>query len=109
MDVLISPAYGPAHISDLVNGDLFVGGGLSGAPAIAGWPQGCVPMGFVHGLPVGMGVTARANDEATLVRAMATIERVLGLGILEPTFAEHVELPETSVAPAAHALKAHKH
>lgn len=109
VDVLISPAYGPAHLSDLVNGDRFIGGGLSGASAIAGWPIGSLPMGFVHGLPVGMGVTARENDEVTLVRAMATIERILGLGILVPTFAQHVELPNSEDAVAAHALKAHNH
>lgn len=109
VDVLISPAYGPAHLNDLVNGDRFIGGALSGASAIAGWPIGSLPMGFVHGLPVGMGVTGRENDEVTLVRAMATIERILDLGVLEPTFARHVELPEVEEPISAHALKAHNH
>jgi amidase len=43
-------------------------------------------MGLVDGLPVGMGVAARANDEKGLVRAMAIIERVLDLGDFRPSF-----------------------
>jgi len=56
------------------------------APAIAGTPIGCLPMGLVNGLPVGVGVVSRANEEEKLISAMATIERVLDLGSLEPTF-----------------------
>jgi amidase len=43
-------------------------------------------MGMVDGMPVGMGVVARAHDEHGLVRAMARIEEVLNLGILRPSF-----------------------
>ena len=43
-------------------------------------------MGLVNGLPVGLGVVAARNNEVALVRAMAAIERVLGLGVLTPTF-----------------------
>jgi amidase len=56
------------------------------APAIAGTPIGCLPMGLVDGLPVGVGVVSRANEEARLVAAMAKIERVLDLGEFTPTF-----------------------
>jgi amidase len=43
-------------------------------------------MGFVDGLPVGMGVVARPRNEAGLVRAMGQLERVFGLNDLRPTF-----------------------
>ena len=43
-------------------------------------------MGVTEGLPVGLGVVARANDESKLIAAMAKIERALGLGVLQPTF-----------------------
>jgi len=43
-------------------------------------------MGIAEGLPVGLGVVSRANDEAKLVAAMALIESALGLGVLKPTF-----------------------
>jgi amidase len=43
-------------------------------------------MGITEGLPVGLGVVARANDELKLVAAMAQIESALALGVLRPTF-----------------------
>ena len=56
------------------------------APAIAGYPIGCIPMGVTEGLPVGLGVVTRANDESKLVAAMAKIESAIGLGVLKPSF-----------------------
>ena len=56
------------------------------APAIAGTPIGTIPMGIAEGLPVGLGVVAKANDEITLVSALAQIEHALDLGILTPSF-----------------------
>jgi len=87
VDVLIGPTYGPAWKSALGQGDNFdAASWITSAPAIAGWPIGCLPMGFVNGLPVGMGVVARPRDEAGLVRAMSQLERVFDLGQLRPTF-----------------------
>ncbi|MBU6347904.1 MAG: hypothetical protein KGQ38_04755 [Actinomycetales bacterium] len=86
-DVLIGASYGPAWVSTLGQGDRYDDAGpITCAPAIAGWPIGCLPMGFVGGLPVGLGVVARPRAEAELVRAMGQIERVLGLSDLRPTF-----------------------
>jgi amidase len=59
------------------------------APAIAGTPIGCLPMGLVDGLPVGVGVVSRANEEVRLIQAMSTIETLLDLGILTPTFTKN--------------------
>jgi amidase len=56
------------------------------APAIAGTPIGCLPMGLVNGLPVGVGLVSRANEEDKLISAMAQIEKILDLGVLTPTF-----------------------
>lgn len=87
VDVLVGVPYAPAWVSTLGQGDDFGNASwMTHAPAIAGWPLGSLPMGFVDGLPVGIGVAARANDEKGLVRAMARIERVLGLGEFRPTF-----------------------
>jgi amidase len=87
VDVLIGASYGPAWESTLGHGDRFDDAGpITCAPAIAGWPSGCFPMGFVNGLPVGLGVVARPRAEAELVRAMGQIERVLGFYDLRPTF-----------------------
>jgi amidase len=87
VDVLVGVPYAPAWISTLGQGDdVSNASWMTHAPAIAGWPLGCLPMGLVDGLPVGMGVAAKANDEKGLVRAMAIIERVLDLGDFRPSF-----------------------
>ena len=89
-DILIGETYSPAWKSNLGGGDDYSSASwISMAPAIAGTPIGCLPMGLVNGLPVGVGVVSRANDEEKLVSAMAQIERVLALGILEPTFTKN--------------------
>jgi amidase len=86
-DILIGETYAPAWKSNLGGGDDYGSASwISMAPAIAGTPIGALPMGLVDGLPVAVGVVARANQEDRLVQAMALIERVLDLGVLQPTF-----------------------
>jgi amidase len=67
LDALIAPTMGPAWTTDWVNGDHFVGGGTSSAPAVAGYPHVTVPMGFVRGLPVGLSFVASAWSEPRLI------------------------------------------
>jgi amidase len=86
-NILIGATYAPSWISNLGGGDDYSSSSwISMAPAIAGSPIGCLPMGLVDGLPVGVGVVSRTNEENLLISAMAKIERILGLGILSPTF-----------------------
>ena len=86
-DILLGQTYAPAWKSNLGGGDDFSSATwITMAPAIAGTPIGCLPMGLVDGLPVGVGVVSRANEELRLISAMAQIEKVLGLGVLNPTF-----------------------
>lgn len=86
-DILIGETYAPAWKSNLGGGDDYGSASwISMAPAIAGTPIGALPMGLVDGLPVAVGIVARANQEDRLVQAMALIERVLDLGIIKPTF-----------------------
>ena len=88
-DILIGETYAPAWKSNLGGGDDYGSASwISMAPAIAGTPIGALPMGLVDGLPVAVGVVARANQEERLVQAMALIERVLDLGILKPSFTQ---------------------
>ena len=67
LDVLIAPTAGPAWSTDWVNGDHFVGGGTSSAPAVAGYPHITVPMGLVRGLPVGLSFVGTAWSEPKLI------------------------------------------
>ena len=86
-DILIGATYSPSWVSNLGGGDDYSSASwISMAPAIAGTPIGCLPMGLVNGLPVGVGLVSRANQEGLLINTMAKIEKVLGLGILRPTF-----------------------
>jgi amidase len=78
-DVLIAPAYGPAWKSDLAVGD-DRGAVYSCATmpaAVAGWPIASVPIGLVHGLPIGLALIARAGDEWTLLDAARRVEGVV--------------------------------
>ncbi len=67
LDALVAPTGGPTFVSDLVNGDHILGGGIISPPAIAGYPHITVPMGQVHGLPVGLSFVASAFSEPTLI------------------------------------------
>lgn len=89
-DILIGETYAPAWKSNLGGGDNFSSATwITMAPAIAGAPIGCLPMGLVDGLPVGVGIVSRANEETKLISAMAKIEKVLDLGILKPSFTKN--------------------
>jgi amidase len=87
VDVLIGCTYGPAWESNLETGDNFQEASwITTAPAIAGTPIGTIPMGFVSGLPVGLGFVSGKNREELLIAAMSKAEKALDLGILNPTF-----------------------
>jgi amidase len=74
LDVLVSPTDAPAWTIDLIDGDRFLGGSSS-MPARAGYPHITVPMGFVHGLPVGLSFYATAWSEPTLIEAAYAYEQ----------------------------------
>src|SRR5665213_1686466 len=78
-DVLLAPAYGPAWKSDLVVGGhaAAVSSWVTTPAAIAGWPIMSVPIGLVHGLPVGLALIARPGDEWTLLAAAARVEALV--------------------------------
>jgi amidase len=66
LDALIAPTSGPAVLTDLVNGDYGPGGSTT-LPAVAGYPDITVPMGFDFGLPVGLSFFGRAWSEPKLI------------------------------------------
>ena len=73
-DVLVGPTGGPAWVIDLVAGDHF-GGGVSTAPAVAGYPHLTVPAGRVAGLPIGISFFGGAWSEPQLFRAGFAFEQ----------------------------------
>jgi amidase len=67
LDALVAPTGGPAFVTDLINGDHILGGGIISPPAIAGYPHITVPMGQIHGLPVGLSIVGRPFSEPVLI------------------------------------------
>ncbi len=74
LDAIIAQTNGPAWTIDWVNGDHFSGGSSSPA-AISGYPNVTVPMGYVHGLPVGISFFGKAWSEPTLLKIAYTFEQ----------------------------------
>ena len=87
-DLLIGPTGGPAWTIDLVTGDHF-GGGVSTAPAVAGYPHLTVPAGRVAGLPIGISFFGAAWSEAQLFRAGYAFEQASAHRV-RPAFAQTV-------------------
>ncbi len=75
LDAIIAPTGGPAHRTDLVWGDRDTGGCTSPA-AVAGYPHITVPMGLVHGLPVGLSFFGRAWSEPRLLGLAYAFEQM---------------------------------
>jgi amidase len=58
---------GPAACIDLVNGEYGTGPGFAGPAAMAGYPHLTVPMGNIHGLPIGISFVGGPYKEAELL------------------------------------------
>jgi Asp-tRNA(Asn)/Glu-tRNA(Gln) amidotransferase A subunit family amidase len=73
--LLIAPSEIPAWSIDLVVGDIYFGADTASFPARAGYPHITVPMGQVHGLPVGLSFIGTAFSEAALIAAAFAYEQ----------------------------------
>jgi amidase len=74
LDALVAPTGGPAWLTDMIDGDHFLGGS-STAAAVAGYPNINVPAGCVFGLPVGISFFGRAWSEPTLIKLAYAFEQ----------------------------------
>jgi amidase len=74
LDAIIAQTNGPAWTIDWINGDHFSGGSSSPA-AISGYPNITVPMGFVHGLPLGISFFGKAWSEPKLLEIAFAYEQ----------------------------------
>jgi len=70
LDALIAPTGSAAWTIDLINGDHFIGGSSSLA-AVSGYPNITVPMGQVHGMPVGLSIFGAKFTEPVLIEIAA--------------------------------------
>jgi amidase len=76
LDALVALTNGPAHLTDLVNGDSFSGSSSSPA-AVAGYPTITLPAGWVFGLPVGVSLIGEAWSEPELIKLAYGLEQAL--------------------------------
>jgi amidase len=74
LDAIIAPTHGPPAVTDLINGDHFLGGSSSPA-AVSGYPSITVPAGYTSGLPVGISFFAGAYTEPTLIKIAYAFEQ----------------------------------
>jgi amidase len=75
LDAFIAPSRTPAWLTDLVNGDSS-SHSCSGLPAVAGYPHITLPMGFIHGLPVGISFFGTAWSEPKLISLAYAFEQL---------------------------------
>ena len=74
LDAIVSPTDAPAWMTDLVDGDHFLGGS-SQLAAVAGYPHITVPAGDVFGLPIGISFFGRAWSEPVLLKIAYAFEQ----------------------------------
>ena len=74
LDVIIAPTGSPSWSTDWFNGDNYHISSSSPS-AWAGYPIISVPMGDIHGLPVGMSFFGRAWSEPTLIEVSYAFEQ----------------------------------
>ena len=75
LDAFIAPSRIPAWLTDLINGDA-PSRSCSGLPAVAGYPHITLPMGYVHGLPVGISFFGPAWSEPKLISLAYAFEQL---------------------------------
>ncbi|MEK6768742.1 MAG: amidase [Gemmatimonadota bacterium] len=103
LDALVAVSAGAARHIDLVSGD---GGGGGGAPsgtgiaATAGYPHVTVPMGYIHGLPVGLSFFGRAWSEAALLRFAFAYEQASRAPAERPATVEPAPTPRMPLTRA---------
>jgi len=95
LDALVAISNGPAHLTDLVNGDSWTGGSSSPA-AVSGYPSITVPAGTVHGLPIGISFFGRAWSEPKLIALAYSFERATN----QRKVPQMLETADVSLAPA---------
>lgn len=99
IDILVSPSGVLAPRVDPVNGDVWpnwAGGGY--LAAIAGYPHATVPMGTVHGLPVGVSFIGAKDEDAAILAAAFAYEQATNHRV-DPQYLKDAEdRPEIAAA-----------
>ena len=92
VDAIVAPTSGPPWLIDHVNGDTGSGPSSTTPCAVAGYPAITVPMGYVHGLPLGITFMGRPWSEATLLKLAYAYEQASKVRVA-PKFAARADVP----------------
>ena len=94
LDAIIAPTNSPAWTTDLVNGDHWGGDTVSSSSpaAISGYPAITLPMGAIHGLPIGLSFLGLPFTESELLGFAYTLEQRLGAW-QAPSYRPDIEAP----------------
>ncbi|MCG6949494.1 MAG: amidase [Acidobacteria bacterium] len=76
LDAVIAPTNGPSWVTDWVNGDSF-SLSSSSAAAVSGYPAVTIPMGEIHGLPIGVSLIGTPYSEKQLIGLAYALEQKL--------------------------------
>lgn len=68
LDAVIGISGGPAWLIDHINGDSFFGPGMSGYPAVGGYPHITIPGGKIAGMPTGISFVGKRYQDHTLAQ-----------------------------------------
>ncbi len=101
VDVLVSPSGPVASLVDPVNGDVWPDwAGAGYMAAIAGYPHITVPMGDVHGVPIGLSFMAGAMQDAEVLSFAYAYEQASGMRVEPQYLATSEARPEIQAAMA---------
>lgn len=92
LDAIVAPTNGPSWTTDLVNGDQWGESSVSSSSlgAISGYPAITIPMGDLHGLPIGLSFLGLPYTEADLIGFAYALEQSLGAW-RPPTFRSTID------------------
>jgi len=99
VSALVAPSGPVAPRVDAVNGDVWPEwAGAGSLPAIAGYPNLTVPMGDVHGIPIGISFMGARNADAALLAFGYAFEQASGVRLAPRYLISAEDRPEIAAA-----------
>ncbi|MDJ0919553.1 MAG: amidase [Henriciella sp.] len=99
VDMLVSPSGPVSSRVDPINGDVWPSwAGAGYLAAIAGYPHITVPMGDVHGIPVGFSIMGAKDKDAAIMSYGYAYEQASGMRVDPRYLKDAEERPEISAA-----------
>jgi amidase len=99
LDMLVSPSGPVSSRVDPINGDVWPSwAGAGYLAAVAGYPHITVPMGDIHGIPIGFSIMAGKGQDAQVLSFGYSFEQVAGKRVTPKYLRNAGDRPELSVA-----------